>query len=121
MSNTLQSKEQIEFPEFLEIEKKLEIKIGEITSVEEVEGADRLIKLEVDFGDETKVAVTNIKAQLIEQFGSFESLAGKNSPFVMNLKPSKMRGVVSEVMIMPLTDKEGKFILADINKGTQLL
>jgi|TARA_R110000851_G_scaffold56073_4_gene131234 methionine--tRNA ligase beta chain len=115
------SKEQIEFSEFLEIEKKLEICIGEITSAEEVEGADRLLKLEVDFGGETKVSVTNIKSKLIEQFGSFESIVGKSSPFVMNLKPSKMRGVMSEVMIMPLTNSEGEFIFKNINKGTKLL
>lgn len=115
------SKQQIEFPEFLEIEKNLEIKVGEIISVEEVEGADRLIKLEVDFGEETKTAVTNIKAQLIEQFGSFEYLQGKTSPFVMNLKPSKMRGVLSEVMIMPLTDDEKNLIFVEMNKGANLL
>lgn len=115
------NKEQIEFPEFLEIEKKLEICVGEITSVEEVEGADRLIKLEVDFGGENKTAVTNIKNQLIDQFGSFEYLQGKTSPFVMNLKPSKMKGVLSEVMIMPLTDDNQNLIFVEMNKGTKLL
>ena len=109
----MMKKDEIEFTEFLEVEKKLEVKVGEIISVEEIEGTDKLLKLVVDFGDETKVSVTNIKEKLNNMFGDFNLIKGKVSPFVVNLKPSKMRGVTSEVMIMPMTNSIGDFLFLE--------
>jgi len=54
-------KDLIEFSEFLEIQKKLEIKVGQIVNVEDVPKSNKLIKLTVDFGTETRTVVTNIK------------------------------------------------------------
>jgi len=54
-------KDLIEFPEFLEIQKKLEIKVGQIVNVEDIPKSNKLIKLTVDFGTETRIVVTNIK------------------------------------------------------------
>jgi len=89
-------KEQIEFSEFLEIEKKLEVKFGTVTEVEKMEKSDKMLKLQVDFGDETRTVMTNI--------GNRENLptllVGFQFPFITNLKPAKMMGVVSEAMIM---------------------
>ena len=58
-------KEKIEFSEFLEIEKKLEIKVGKIVSVCGINKADKLIKLVVEYGnDELLPVVTNIKTHI---------------------------------------------------------
>jgi len=101
----MELKEQIEFSEFLEIEKKLDIRIGQIVAAERVPKSDKLLKLTVIFGTEesdTKTVVTNI--------GSFvepEDLLSLKTPFIVNLKPSKMMGIISEAMIMAGTDENG--------------
>jgi methionyl-tRNA synthetase len=93
-------KEQIEFSEFLEIEKKLEIRIGKVESVEDVPKSDKLIKLMVNFGpkkDHLVPVVTNIKPQLSNP----QLLVNMSFAFVTNLKPVKMMGIESEAMILP--------------------
>ena len=57
-------KDKIEFSEFLELEKKLEIKIGKVISVEDVPKSNKLLKLNVEFGEEVRIVVTNIKPDL---------------------------------------------------------
>lgn len=98
-------KEQIEFAEFLEIEKKLEIKVGTVISVEDVPKSSKLIKLDVKFEDYSTVVVTNIKPHL----GTL-SLVGLSFLFVTNLKPSKMMGIESHAMILPGEIEKGNLI-----------
>jgi len=115
-------KEIIEFTEFLDISSKLDVRVGEIVEVEEVPKSDKLLKLKVKFGEVEKIAVTNIKPQIEKQFeGGYMELVGKRSPFVMNLKPSKIMGVESEVMIMPFTDSDDNFYFNDIANKTILI
>lgn len=100
----METKEEIEYPEFLEIQKKLDIRIGKIFSAERVPKSDKLLMLKVRFtlNDESeKTCVTNIG-----QFVEPETLLGLTSPFIVNLKPSKMMGITSEVMIMVGTDEK---------------
>ena len=112
------SKEKIKFPEFLEIEKKLEIKIGKIIGNEEVPKSLKLIKLTVDFGEEKpRIVVTNIKP-LLETPGW---LFGKSFLFITNLEPTKMMSIESTAMIMPGQIEEGKWITANGEPGTKLL
>ena len=93
-------KDRIEFAEFLDIQSKLEIKAGTIKSVTDVPKSDKLIKLEVDFGeDQFRIVVTNIKPTLGENY--VDTLTGKSLLFVTNLKPVKMMGIESTAMIMP--------------------
>jgi len=98
--NILNMKDKIEFSDFLDIQSKLEIKVGEIKTVSDVPKSDKLIKLEVDFGeDQLRTVVTNIKPSLGEDYVS--KLEGKSLLFVTNLKPVKMMGVESTAMIIP--------------------
>ena len=98
--NILNMKDKIEFSEFLDISSKLEIKPGTIKTVADVPKSDKLIKLEVDFGeDQFRTVVTNIKPTLGENY--VDMLTGKTLLFVTNLKPVKMMGVESTAMIMP--------------------
>ncbi len=74
---------------------KLEIKIGTILSAEKIENADKLLKLEVDFGEEKRTIVSGIA-----QFYKPEDLVGKQCPFIINLEPRMLRGIESQGMIL---------------------
>lgn len=110
------SKEKIEFAEFLEIEKKLEITIGQIENAERIPKSTKLIKLSVRFGNEDiKTVVTNLGADLEPE--DFEGLV---LPFITNLAPSTMMGVVSEAMIM-VGKNHDTIELNDYSLGSKLL
>ena len=102
----MKTKEQIEFSEFLEIENKLDIRIGQIVTAERVPKSDKLLKLSVKFDvglEGLLTVVTNIG-----ETRTPESLVGLTMPFIVNLKPSKMMGVTSEAMIVVGTSLEGQ-------------
>jgi len=74
---------------------KLEIRIGKITSAEKIEGADKLLKLEVDLG--------GVKRQLvagIAQYYKPEELINKEIPVLVNLEMRKIRGIESQGMLL---------------------
>jgi len=81
----------ISFDEF----QRLDLRTGRIVGAEKVAGADKLLKLDVDIGVEVRTVV----AGLAPQFAS-EELIGKNVILVANLKPARIRGVVSHGMIL---------------------
>lgn len=113
----MENKEQIDFAQFLEIEKKLEIKYGRIIESEEVPKSDKLLKLKVHFSeDDIRTVVTNIKPQL----ASADALTGNGSFFVTNLKPSKIMGIESQAMILPQTF-DGKFVWPQSISGAKLI
>jgi len=125
-------KNQIEFAEFLEIEKKLEIKIGKVTAVEDVPKSNKLIKLTVDFGSETRTVVTNIKpllnpsdetvaANLRTSLGMAMSIVDKKFAFITNLKPVTMMGIESTAMIMPGEIESGNVVTVNGTPGTKLM
>ena len=68
--------------------KKVEIKIGEIKSAEKAENADKLLRLEVNFGDHTRQIVSGIA----EYYPEPNDLVGKKCPFITNLEPRNIRG-----------------------------
>jgi methionine--tRNA ligase beta chain len=76
--------------------KKVEVRIGKILTCEKVEGADRLLKLEVDFGKE--VSKRQILSGIAPWYTS-EELIGKKLPFVVNLEPRIIRGLESQGML----------------------
>lgn len=98
---------------------KVEMTVGEIVEAEKVENADRLLKLKVDFGTETRQIVSGI-AEYYEP----SELIGRKSPFVTNLEPRKIRGEESNGMILATKDVDGNFGLLSVEdkiaKGTKL-
>lgn len=97
---------------------KLEIKIGTITSVEVVEGADRLLKLTVDVGEEKD---RQIISGIREYFEDIQDLVGRQSPFLVNLEPRVIKGLESQGMILAGNDKESFFLLhpsTKVDSGT---
>lgn len=113
-------KDKIEFKDFLEIESKLEIKVGRVVSVEDVPKSSKLIKLEVDFGDEIRTCVTNIKQHLnLNQLD--HPLVDMSFLFITNLKPVTMMGIESTAMIMPGEVESGNLATIRANSGTKIL
>jgi methionyl-tRNA synthetase len=98
---------------------KVEMTVGQIASAEKVENADRLLKLKVDFGTETRQIVSGIA-----EFYTPEDIVGKKCPFVTNLEPRTIRGVESNGMILAAKDSEGNFSLLNVDEsvvpGTKL-
>lgn len=125
-------KAQIEFHEFMEIENKLEIKVGKIISIEDVPKSKKLIKLKVDFGKDFRTVVTNIKPLLDSEDGHIEanlrtflgmskSILNKNFAFVTNLKPVTIMGIESTAMILPGELESGFALTINGKVGTKLL
>lgn len=85
--------------------KKLDIKIGKIISAEKIEGADKLLKLEIDFGVEKRQIIAGIA-----EVYSPEQVIGKEIPVLINLEPRKIRGIESQGMILAV-DVNNKPIL----------
>jgi methionyl-tRNA synthetase len=115
------TKEQIDFSEFLVIEEKLDIRIGQVVAAERVPKSDKLLKLSVIFGvneEDEKTVVTNIGSTTEP-----DDLLGLTMPFIVNLKPSKMMGITSEAMIVVGTGLEGQMQIGldYMGIGTKLL
>ncbi len=85
--------------------KKLDIRIGRVLSAEKIEGTDKLIKLEIDFGTE--------KRQLIAGMAEFfepKHFIGKEIPVLVNLEPRTFKGTESQGMILAV-DVDGAPVL----------
>lgn len=107
-------KETIEFPDF----EKIDLRVGTILAAEKVKKADKLLKLEVDLGFETRTIVSGIALHFTP-----EEIVGKQVVVVANLAPRKMRGIESAGMILMAENAEGKLVFvrpehAAINGGT---
>jgi len=81
----------IEFDDFA----KLDLRIARIIKADHVEGADKLLQLTVDIGDETRNIFAGIKSAY-----SPEDLEGKLTLVIANLAPRKMRFGLSEGMVL---------------------
>jgi len=110
------AKEIISYDDFA----KLDIAIGVILAVEEIEGADKLLKLSVDVGEE---APRQILSGIKEFYPDPQVLVGKRCPFLVNLAPRTIRGLESQGMILA-ADTEDMFALlspdAPLPAGTRV-
>jgi methionyl-tRNA synthetase len=82
---------------------KVEIRIGEVLSVDVVEGADKLLRCMVDVGDvdeEGNKKPRQILSGIREYLDDPQSLVGKKFPYVVNLAPRVIRGFESQGMIL---------------------
>ena len=85
---------------------KIDLRVAEIVQAEKVEGADRLLKLQVDLGGEKRQVVAGIA-----QHYTPEELIGKKVVLVANLKPATIRGVESHGMLLAASDTQALSIL----------
>jgi methionyl-tRNA synthetase len=92
-------KPEIVFDDFA----KIDLRVGTIVSAEKVEKADKLLKLQVDLGFETRTIVSGIALHFDPA-----AIVGKQVTVVCNLAPRKMRGIESNGMILMAEDASGK-------------
>lgn len=77
---------------------KIDVRVGSIREVLDVDGADKLAKLIVTFGDHERTILAGLKTERDD----LQALVGVQALFVVNLKPRKMRGETSEGMLFDL-------------------
>lgn len=98
---------------------KVELRVAQVKVAERVKGADKLLRLEVDLGTETR----QILAGIAEAYAP-ETLVGRKIVIVANLAPRKMRGLESNGMLLAASLEGGKPVLAsfleDVPLGARL-
>ena len=82
---------------------KLDIRIGTIESVDDIEGSKKLVKLSVNFGDHTR----NILAGIKQERKDPREITGKQALFVVNIPSRRMAGEESQGMLFDLGYEDG--------------
>ncbi|MBQ7677573.1 MAG: methionine--tRNA ligase [Lachnospiraceae bacterium] len=98
----LEMKPEITFDDF----GKMQFAVGEVIACEAVEKSKKLLCSQVKIGDQTKQIVSGIK-----KWYSPEEMVGKKVMVLVNLKPAKLAGVLSEGMLLCAEDAEGNLAL----------
>lgn len=82
---------------------KLDIRVGTVTAAEKMEKSNKLLKLTVNSGLDTRTILSGIA-----QYYSPEEMVGRQVVFIANLAPRKMMGLESQGMILTASDADGK-------------
>ncbi len=98
----IEAKEEITYEDFM----KMQFQVGEIISCEAVKKSKKLLCSQVKIGSQVKQIVSGIKAHYTP-----EEMVGKKVMVLVNLKPAKLAGVLSEGMILCAEDAEGNLAL----------
>ncbi len=98
----IEPKEEITFDDF----EKMQFQVGEIIACEEVKKSRKLLCSKVKIGSQVRQIVSGIKAHY-----SAEEMVGKKVMVLVNLKPAKLAGVLSEGMILCAEDENGELSL----------
>ena len=91
---------------------KIDLRVALVTACEKVEKTDKLLKLTVKLGEETRTVVSGIA-----KFYTPEEMVGKRVVMIANLKPAKLRGIESRGMILCAEDAEGNLSLVSPEKA----
>ena len=98
----IEPKEEISYDDFM----KMQFQVGEIISCEEVKKSKKLLCSQVKIGSQVRQIVSGIKAHYKP-----EEMVGKKVMVLVNLKPAKLAGVMSEGMILCAEDENGELAL----------
>ena len=98
----IEAKEEITFDDFT----KMQFQVGEIIACEEVKKSKKLLCSQVKIGSQVKQIVSGIKGHY-----TAEEMVGKKVMVLVNLKPAKLAGVLSEGMLLCAEDAEGNLAL----------
>jgi methionyl-tRNA synthetase len=90
---------------------KCELVVAEVVEAGPIKGADKLLKLQVDIGSEKRQIVAGIAKHYAPA-----DLIGKHIVVVQNLKPAKLRGELSEGMLLAATSPEGSLELVSVSE-----
>ncbi len=103
----IEAKEEISFDDFM----KLQFQVGEIIACEEVKKSKKLLCSQVRIGSQVKQIVSGIKSNYTP-----EMMVGKKVMVLVNLKPAKLAGVMSEGMLLCAEDENGVLALMTPDK-----
>src|SRR3989344_7157748 len=80
---------------------KLDIRVAEILEVEEIKGADKLYKLKIDLGTETRILVAGLKPYYTK-----DELEGRKVIVFTNLEPRTIKGIKSQGMVLAAVNED---------------
>ena len=101
-SRLRKGKEEIEYDDFM----KMQFQVGEIIACEAVPKSKKLLCSQVKIGSQVKQIVSGIR-----KYYTPEEMVGKKVMVLVNLKPAKLAGVLSEGMLLCAEDAEGNLAL----------
>ncbi len=104
----VEQKDEVLYDDFM----KLDFRVAEVLKAEKMKNADKLLKMQVDIGSEKRQIISGI-AEYYEP----EDLVGKKVICITNLKPVKLRGEMSEGMILSGEDEQGNLSLATVEES----
>ena len=82
---------------------RIDVRVGTIEMVEDVEGSEKLVRLTVDFGDHKRRILAGMKQERQDP----KEIEGKQALFVVNLEPKQMMGELSEGMLFDIGYADG--------------
>lgn len=106
----------VENPVSIEEFGKINIEVVEILSVEKIKGADKLLKFKVKTGKEVRQIVSGIA----KSYPEHEKLVGKKVMAVLNFNPVKLRGELSQGMLLSTEDKVNGIRLVEIDSKVEV-
>ena len=104
----------INFEEF----QKIDLRVAKVIEAEKVEGSEKLLKLQIDLGEEKRQIIAGI-----QQFYQSEDLIGREIVIVENLEPRVIFGLESQGMLLAANDKDQPVILKpdkEVPPGTKI-
>ncbi len=104
----IEAKPEITFDDFM----KMQFQVGEIVACEEVKNSKKLLCSQVKIGSEVKQIVSGIK-----KYYTAEEMVGKKVMVLVNLKPAKLAGILSEGMLLCAEDADGNLALMTPEKA----
>jgi len=107
----IEAKPEITFDDF----GKMQFQVGEIIACEEVKKSRKLLCSQVKIGSQVKQIVSGIKGHY-----TAEEMVGKKVMVLVNLKPAKLAGVLSEGMLLCAEDAEGNLALMTMPAGAEI-
>ena len=110
-------KEEVEGVKYVDFETfmKVELRVGKIKTVEDHPNADKLMIVKIDDGSEKGRTV----CAGLKEYYSAKDMKGMHIVFVANLEPRKLRGVLSEGMLLAADDESGNVKLLTVDKSIQ--
>ncbi|MGI5835998.1 MAG: methionine--tRNA ligase subunit beta [Chloroflexota bacterium] len=97
---------------------KMDLRVGTVVTAEPIQGASKLLKLEIDIGDKKLITTSGIA-----QYYKPEEMLGRKVVVVANLQPAIIRGIESQTMILAAS-AEGRLALVtvseDVPNGTRI-
>lgn len=98
--------------------KKIDLRVGKIVAAEPISGTDKLLKLKINLGKETRTIVAGIRKHY-----SADEILGKKIIIVYNLQPTKLRGIESQGMLLAAVDNQSVVLVTvdkDITEGSKI-